>query len=102
MIVYDDDELRFRMDIACDRCGRRLIQEWVKDNPIAAKCGFPRITSDGICSNLFREKVLIPILEGRGNGWRINPTKDAITCPDCPMVLKKARAEDGVRKDGER
>lgn len=101
MIIYDDDKFRFRMDIACDRCGRRLIQEWVKNNPTAAKYHFPMITSNGIRSNLFREKVLIPILEGRGNGWRINPTKDAITCPDCPMVLKIAR-RDGVRKDGER
>lgn len=98
MIVYDDDKLRFRMDIACDRCGRRLIQEWVKDNPIAAKLCFPRITSDGILCDLFREKVLIPIFEGRGNGWRINPTKDAITCPDCPMILKKVRADGAERK----
>ena len=88
MIVYDDDKLRFRMDIACDRCGRRLIQELVKNNPIAAKCLFPRVTSDGILCDFFRESVLLPILQGRGNGWRINPTKDAITYPDCPMVLK--------------
>jgi hypothetical protein len=74
----------------------------VKNNSIAAKYSFPIVTSDGIRSNLFREKVLIPILEGRGNGWRINPTKDAINCPNCPMVLKKVRAEDGARKDGER
>lgn len=98
MIIYDDDKLRFRMDIACDRCGRRLVQEWVKNNPIAAKNCFPRITSDGILCDFFREKILTPILNGRGNGWRINPTKDAITCPDCPMILKKVRAEDGAER----
>lgn len=87
MLIYG--KLRFYMDVACDRCGRRLIQEWLKDNPINAKHRFPRVTSDGILCDFFREGVLMPILKGRGNGWRINPTKDAITCPDCPMILKK-------------
>lgn len=96
MLIYG--KLRFYMDVACDRCGRRLIQEWVKDNPINAKHRFPRVTSDCILCDLFREAVLIPILKGRGNGWRINPTKDAITCPNCPMILKKLRAEDGAER----
>ena len=96
------DKLEFYIDLACDRCGRRLIAEWVKNNPGAAHLQAPRVRPEGVYCEYFREMVLKPILEGRGNGWRVNPTKDAITCPDCPMVLKKARAEDGVRKDGER
>lgn len=95
MVIHD--KLGFYTDLACDRCGRRLIAEWVKNNPIAAKHGFPRVTPDGILYEFFREKVLMPILNGRGNGWRINPTKDAITCPTCPMILKKVRA-DGVER----
>lgn len=83
------DELGVYMDLACDRCGRRLIAEWVQNNPLAACVRVPEVSPEGVYFEDFFKKVLQPILEGRGNGWRVNPTKDAITCPDCPMVLKK-------------
>lgn len=92
------DELGYYMDLACDRCGRRLIADWVKNNPVAARVSFPKVTSQGVYCEYFWGKVMQPILEGIGNGWRINPTKDAITCPDCPMILKKVRADGAERK----
>ena len=76
------------LDLACDRCERRLIAEWYKNaSPAAREAAWPLTSERGVRADRFHKQVLDRIKEK--TGWRYNPQNKTVVCPRCAMIISK-------------